>query len=241
MDSIRELMQPTRTSSPDSVYAEDKPQWTHEEYVPIKKNEERIPSSHGSQKDKQHSLLTTALNKANADPSPQEWLTLASENARILSPQTRQLIESFASLQTALSAVSSLSSRRHSRSSSSSSASSACSSASTSSSAGFLGLHDVVEEQERGLQRLCDSLIRETDEEVEEAILERSRRDLAKKKLKEDEAKGIQIMRQSLGLPPVNCTTSGGRPMELGRSQSTIAVQTERAKTLNQENWRKTW
>lgn len=233
MDSNRQLTQPARPSSPDSAYAQDKPQWEHVEEVPtaVEKMQKRK-----SFFNEYYSAPPIDLTKDGAELCMHEWLDLAPENARHLSPQTRQLIESVDSMETALITISYLSGRRLSRPSSSSSRSSASTSpppSSSSSAAGAPEFQDAVEDLARGLRRICNFVSQEVNEEVEEALLEKSRRELAKQKLKEDEQRGIQTMRQSLGLP---VDDSNLRP----RSRSTITTQIERIKALNEAGRKET-
>ncbi|KAK7955750.1 uncharacterized protein PG986_004972 [Apiospora aurea] len=179
------------------------------------------------------------LPRAPAHLSPREWLALSEAHGPKLTRQTRQLISSVASLQIAMDAVSHLVNRRHRDRLSASSSSSSASSGSASTVV-WPNLQELAQTQQLGLRNFCDLLKGEVDEEIQEAALEQSRRELAKQKLKEDEEKGIQVMQQLLGLT-ANGTDSDGRPKDLGRSKSALEVAAERAKSLTQGPWTKPW
>ena len=211
---------------------QDEPQWEHVEDVSTHIEKNGKMKSFFSE---YYSLPPLDLTKDGAELCMHEWLTLAADHACLVSLQTRQLIESVDSMETALGTISYLSGSTHGHLSSSSSQSSASTSPSSSSSSAATGvtdLQDTVEDLARGLRRMCSVVNRVVNEEVEEALLEKSRRELANQKLKEDEERGIQIMRQSLGLP-INSTTNDDSSIVRPRSQSTVAIQAERAKALS--------
>ncbi|KAK7926634.1 hypothetical protein PG985_003632 [Apiospora marii] len=244
MDSNQQFSQPARSSSPDSASSQDTPQWEHVEDVSthIEKNEKRT-----SFFSEYYSFPPVGLTEDEAELCMLEWLHLAPENACLVSLQTRQLIKSVDSMETALSTISYLSGHPHGRLSSSSSqssdstppSSSSSSSISAAAAAAATDLQDTVEDLARGLRQMYDVVSRAVNEEVEEALLEKSRRELAEEKLKEDEDRGIQIMRQSLGLP-TNGTTNDDSSTVRPRSQSTIEIQRERAKALSEAGWQAT-
>ncbi|KAK8128938.1 hypothetical protein PG984_010046 [Apiospora sp. TS-2023a] len=236
MDSNRQLSQPARTSSPAPAYAQYNPHWNYEEEVRAIFERSQTRESRLKNSD---SLPLIDMSKDEADLCVLKWLDLDLENVCHLSPDTQQLIASVDSLGEATERVSWVSRRPQGHPSSSSSRPSTSASSSSSSSAGAPSLQDAVEAQTRGLHLLQDLVRKEVEEEVEKGLLEKSRRELAKQKLKEDEARGIEIQRLRMGLP-TNSTDNDSSSTVRPRSQSAIAVQTERAKELSYPDWRKT-
>ncbi|KAK8060814.1 hypothetical protein PG996_010744 [Apiospora saccharicola] len=236
MDSNRQLSQPARTSSSDPAHPQWNPQWNYEEEVKaiFERNRTRESSSENSDP-----LPLIDMSKDGADLCVLKWLDLDLDHVCHLSPYARQLIESVDELEEAVRKVSYMSRRPHCYPSSSSSRPST-STSSPSSSAGAPSLQDAVEAQTRALHLLQGLVRREVNEEVEKGLLEKSRRELAKEKLKEDEDRGIQIQRMGMGLP-TNSTDNDGNSTVPPRSQSAIVVQSELAKGLSRAYWRQTW
>ncbi|KAK8119789.1 uncharacterized protein PG998_004415 [Apiospora kogelbergensis] len=239
-------------------YQKCKPTWEHIEDVaqaptsPTLSREDKpmppsppvtiSPSDEESQEDEvpQQFFVPAHLHRATSQRSPSQWLALADGNEHTLSSETRQLIETFASMQTNMDALSRLLPRPGRPQSGPSSSADVVVPSLTAASASASGLQQAAAETERSLRVLCGRLGGHVEEEIKQRVLqrvqrrraadgERERRELARRQLKAREAVG------------------DGKTEGTERCKSSMSAQEQRELTLERSaalakgEWRKSW